>query len=252
MEAGPANPGSSVLSSRSAGEGPARTRIAMKDRSRSAMRSDPQQRFAVTGSIVHVVDDDEHSRKGTARLLAAAGFEARTYASAGEFLGAIESASTGCIILDVRLPDHSGLDLQATLAERAVPLPIVFLTGHGEIPDTVRAMQRGAVDFLTKPVDGEVLLAAVRRALAKEESARAARVRHESLRSRYERLTPREREVFIHLVGGQLNKQVAADLGITERTIKLHRANILEKLEVNSMAELARLAVDLGIDPAGS
>ena len=205
----------------------------------------------MTGSIVHVVDDDEDTRKATARLLAAAGFEARTYASAGEFLRAIESESTGCIVLDVRLPDQTGLDLQATLAGRAVPLPIVFLTGHGEIRDTVRAIQRGAVDFLTKPVDGEVLLAAVRRALALDESARAAHVRHESLRRRYERLTPREREVFVHLIGGQLNKQVAADLEITERTIKFHRASILEKLEVDSMAELARLAVDLGIDPAG-
>ena len=202
-------------------------------------------------SIVHVVDDDEDARKGTARLLLAAGFEARTYANAGELLGAIESESTGCIILDVRLPDHNGLDLQATLAGREPWLPIIFLTGHGEIPDTVRAIQRGAVDFLTKPVDGEVLLAAVRRALALDESARAARVRHEGLHRRYGRLTPREREVFVHLVGGQLNKQVAADLGITERTIKAHRANILEKLEVTSMAELARLAVELGIDPAG-
>ena len=206
----------------------------------------------MTGSIVHVVDDDEDTRKATARLLAAAGFEARTYASAGEFLGAIEPEPRGCIILDVRLPDHSGLELQATLAERGVALPIVFLTGHGEIPDTVRAIQRGAVDFLTKPVDGEVLLASVRRALAQDESARAARVRHDALRGRYERLTPRERDVFLHLISGQLNKQVAADLGITERTIKLHRANILEKLEVGYMAELARLAVDLGIDPAVS
>ena len=204
----------------------------------------------MTGSIIHVVDDEEDTRKGTARLLAAAGFDARTYASAGEFLGAIESESTGCIVLDVRLPDKNGLDLQATLAGRAVQLPIIFLTGHGEIPDTVRAMQRGAVDFLTKPVDGEVLLAAVRRALAQDESARTARVRHDSLRRRYERLTPRERDVFAHLISGQLNKQVGADLLITERTVKMYRASILEKLEVTSMAELARLAVDLGIDPA--
>jgi len=202
------------------------------------------------GSIVHVVDDDEDARKATARLLTVAGFEARTYASARQFLGAIEPESTGCIILDVRLPDHNGLELQATLAGRGVALPIVFVTGHGEIPDSVRAIQRGAVDFLTKPVDGEVLLEAVRRALARDESARAERVRQEGLRRRYERLTPREREVFVHLIGGQLNKQVAADLGITERTIKLHRANVLEKLEVGSMAELARLAIELGIDPA--
>ena len=197
-----------------------------------------------------VVDDDDDARKGTARLLEAAGFEARTYATAGDFLSTIESASPGCIILDVRLPDHHGLDLQAVLAERGVPLPIIFVTGHGEIPDTVRAIQRGAVDFLTKPVDGHVLLAAVQRALAQDTAARAARANQQQLRERYERLTPREREVFLHLIRGQLNKQVAADLQITERTIKLHRASILQKLEVSSMAELARMAVDLGIAPA--
>ena len=199
---------------------------------------------------VHVVDDDEMTRKGTARLLAAAGFESRTYASARAFLDAIEPDTSGCIILDVRLPDQNGLELQAALAEREVPLPIVFMTGFGEIPDSVRAIQRGAVDFLTKPVDGHVLLDAVSRALAQDAASRAARARRQSLRNRYERLTPREREVFLHLIGGQLNKQVAADLQITERTIKLHRARILEKLEVDSMVEMARLAVDLGIEPA--
>ena len=204
----------------------------------------------MTGAIVYVVDDDEDVRKGTARLLEAAGFEARTYASAGEFLGAIDPESGGCIILDVQLPDDNGLDVQAALAGRAVLLPIIFVTGHGEIPDTVRAIQHGAVDVLTKPVDGEVLLAAVGRALDRDASARAVQVRHESLRRRYERLTPRERDVLVHLISGQLNKQVAADLLINERTVKMHRANILGKLEVGSMAELARLAVDLGIDPA--
>ena len=206
----------------------------------------------MTGSIVHVVDDDDDARKGMARLLEAAGFEARTYETAGDFLGTIKSESPGCIILDVQLPDHHGLDLQAALASRAVSMPIVFVTGHGEIPDTVRAIQGGAVDFLTKPVDGNVLLAAVRRALAQDASARAARARQEGLLQRYERLTPRERDVFAHLISGQLNKQVAGDLLITERTVKMYRASILEKLGVTSMAELARLAVDLGIDPAGS
>jgi len=205
----------------------------------------------MTEPIVHVVDDDENTRKATARLLGAAGFEARTYASALDFLNAIDREAHGCIVLDVRLPDQSGLELQAALAARGVPLPIVFVTGYGVIPDSVRAIQRGAVDFLTKPVDGDVLLTAVGRALAQDAAARTARARHQSLRSRYERLTPREREVFVHLIGGQINKQVAADLQITERTIKLHRANILHKLEVGSMAELARLAVDLGIDIDG-
>jgi FixJ family two-component response regulator len=204
----------------------------------------------MTAPIVHVVDDDEIARRATARLLAASGFEARTYASAREFLNAIEPEMSGCIILDVRLPDQNGLDLQVALSKRELRLPIIFMTGHGEILDSVRAIQRGAVDFLTKPVDGEILLAAVARALAQDTVSRAERARRQILRSRYERLTPREREVFLHLISGQLNKQVASDLQITERTIKLHRANILEKLQVGSMAELARLAVNLGIDPS--
>jgi FixJ family two-component response regulator len=205
--------------------------------------------MATAASIVHVVDDDDDARKGTARLLAAAGFHARTYATASEFLASLEPDAPGCIVLDVRLPDQSGLDLQVALANHAVALPIIFMTGHGEIPDTVQAIQRGAVDFLTKPVDGKVLLDAVTRALAQDAAARIVRERQRDRRQRYERLTPREREVFLHLISGQLNKQVAADLQITERTIKLHRANILQKLEVDSMAELARLAADLGIDP---
>jgi FixJ family two-component response regulator len=204
----------------------------------------------MTSPIVHVVDDDELSGRGTERLLTAAGYETRTYMSAREFLDAIEPDMSGCIVLDVRLPDQNGLDLQVALVERAVPLPIVFLTGFGQIPDTVRAIQRGAVDFLTKPVDADVLLAAVSRAVAQDAAARDDRAHQQMLRSRFERLTPREREVFSHLISGQLNKQVAADLDITERTIKMHRASILQKLEVSSMAEVARLAVDLGIDPA--
>ena len=203
----------------------------------------------MTSAIVHVVDDDDLARKGTARLLTAAGFEARTYASAGEFLETVDPDGSGCIILDVRMPDQSGLDLQVALAKRAVTLPIIFMTGHGQIPDSVRAIQRGAVDFLTKPADADVILAAVSRALEQDAAARAAREHRQNLRSRYERLTPREREVFMHLIGGQLNKQVAANLQITERTIKMHRASIFQKLEVSSMAEMARLAVDLGIDP---
>ena len=201
-------------------------------------------------SIVHVVDDDEDVRKGTARLITAAGFEARTYATATDFLEAVEPGTPGCLILDLRLPDHSGLDLQATLIERGVPIPIVFVSGHGAIPDSVRAIRGGAVDFLTKPVDATVLLAAVERALAQNEEMRATHGRKEDLRKRYARLTTREREVFLHLIRGQLNKEVAADLQITERTIKLHRANLLQKLEVSSMAELVRFAVDLGLDPA--
>jgi FixJ family two-component response regulator len=200
--------------------------------------------------IVHVVDDDEGIRQATARLLWAAGFTVQTYRNGDDFLTATDRGSAGCIILDVRMPGRTGLELQAALAEREDPLPIIFLTGYGMIPDSVRAIQRGAVDFLVKPVDPPVLLEAVSRALARDADDRPARAHRRALHERYERLTAREREVFVHLIAGQLNKQVAADLSITERTIKLHRARIFEKLEVASMAELARLAVDLGIDPA--
>ena len=205
--------------------------------------------MTATDPIVHVVDDDPVACRATMRLLEAAGFRARTYGSAREFLSAVETGMSGCIILDVILPDQNGLELQVALADRGVSLPIIFMTGHGKIPDTVRAIQRGAVDFLTKPADGHTLLVAVTRALAQDAVTRAARERRQELWRRYERLTAREREVFLHLTGGQLNKQVAADLQITERTIKFHRANILEKLEVGSMAALARVAADLGIDP---
>lgn len=204
----------------------------------------------MTGPVIHVVDDDEAMRKATTRLLEAAGYQVATYASARDFLNGADVSMAGCVILDMRLPDQSGLELQAALASQGIRLPVIFMTGYGLIPDTVRAMQSGAVDFLTKPVDAQTLLASVSRALEQDAASRAERDRQGQLRARYERLTPREREVFLHLISGQLNKQVAADLQIAERTIKLHRANILEKLEVDSMAELARLAVDLGIEPA--
>ena len=204
----------------------------------------------MTGPVIHVVDDDEAMRKATTRLLEAAGHQVATYASARDFLTCADASMEGCVILDMRLPDQSGLELQAALASQGIRLPVIFMTGYGLIPDTVRAMQGGAVDFLTKPVDAQTLLASVSRAFAQDAALRAERDRHAQLRARYARLTPREREVFLHLISGQLNKQVAADLQIAERTIKLHRANILEKLEVDSMAELARLAVDLGIEPA--
>src|SRR5262245_46085383 len=210
----------------------------------------PGSQHPAARSIVHLVEDDEKARVATARLLTAAGFEVRTYASGDDFLARFDRGTTGCILLDMRLPDRTGLDLQAVIAEREAPLPIIFLTGHGEIRDTVQAIQRGAIDFLTKPVDGDLLLAAVTRAVERSKSDRDSRAHLQAIRDRYERLTPRERQVFAHLIGGQINKQVAADLNISERTIKLHRARIFEKLEVDSMAALVRLAIDLEIAPA--
>jgi FixJ family two-component response regulator len=199
------------------------------------------------GPIVHVVDDDDSVRTGVVRLLQAAGYEARGYASAGEFLlGRSDRNAPGCVVLDVRLPGPSGLDLQEALARLAVPLPIVFLTGHGDIPMSVRAIKGGAVDFLTKPVSRDTLLAAVRTALARDAETRAARARVHALHARYETLTPREREVFAGVVGGRLNKQIAAELGTAERTVKAHRAQVMDKMQVASVAELVHIADQLG------
>jgi FixJ family two-component response regulator len=193
--------------------------------------------------VIHVVDDDDSVRTGVVRLLQAAGFEARGYASAGEFLlGRSDRNAPGCVVLDVRMPGPSGLDLQEALARLEVPLPIVFLTGHGDIPMSVRAMKAGAVDFLAKPVSRDTLLASVRTALARDAETRAAREGLRLLRARYETLTPREREVFAGVVAGKLNKQIAADLGTAERTVKAHRAQIMGKMQVASVAALVHVA----------
>jgi FixJ family two-component response regulator len=198
------------------------------------------------GPIVHVVDDDDSVRTAVQRLLQAAGYEARGYASAGEFLlGRSDRDAPGCVVLDVRMPGPSGLDLQEALARLEVPVPIVFLTGHGDIPTSVRAMKAGAVDFLTKPVSRDALLAAVRSALARDAETRAARARVQAWHSRYASLTPREREVFAGVVAGKLNKQIAAELGTAERTVKAHRAQVMEKMQVASLAELVHVAEQL-------
>ncbi len=198
---------------------------------------------------VYVVDDDVASATAITRLLGTAGYVVRTYTSAVEFLKTFQPSGTGCIILDLWMPDVSGLEIQQAIAGRADQLPIIFLTGHADVPDSVRAIRGGAIDFLLKPVEPQLLLDAVARALAKNAADREVRLREDEMRSRYERLTAREREVFAHLIRGQLNKQVGADLQISERTVKLHRARIFEKLEVNSMAGLTRLAMELRIDP---
>jgi FixJ family two-component response regulator len=202
-------------------------------------------------AVVHVVEDDESARTATARLLRAAGYTVDTHASASAFLDAARSGH-GCVVLDVRLPGMSGLDLQARFVESLDALPIVFVTGQGDIPMSVRAMQSGAVDFLTKPVEADALLDAVSRALARDAQNREKRERVEDARRRYQQLTPREREVFGHLIAGQLNKQVAFDLGTAERTIKAHRHNIMEKLGAASMVDLVRLATELNIQPIRS
>jgi FixJ family two-component response regulator len=197
--------------------------------------------------VIHVVDDDESFRTAIVRLLKAAGFEVRDYPSAGDFLLA-KPASPGCVVLDIRLPGPSGLDLQDAFRDNELALPIIFLTGHGDIPMSVRAMKAGAVDFLTKPVQKEALLNAIRNALARDADKRQERERTAMLRARLDALTPRERAVFDGVVAGKLNKQIATALGIAERTVKAHRAQVMEKLGANSLAELVHIAEQLPTD----
>jgi FixJ family two-component response regulator len=198
-------------------------------------------------ATIHVVDDDASFRTAISRLLRAGGHEARCYPSAVEFLAAAPGALPGCVLVDLHMPGPSGLDLQQALAKAEHPLPVIFLTGHGDIPISVQAMREGAEDFLTKPVKKEPLFAAIERALARDAQEREQRARRRELRARLDTLTPREHEVLAHVLRGQLNKQVAGDLGTSERTIKAHRANLMAKLQVQSVAELAQLAHEAGI-----
>jgi FixJ family two-component response regulator len=192
--------------------------------------------------LVHVVDDDESLRTALLRLLGAAGFEARGYASTGDFLLNRGPDRHGCILLDMRMPGPSGLELHAALEQQGIALPVVFLTGHADVTSSVRAMKAGAVDFLAKPVERDTLLDAIRRALAKDAIARADSDEADRLRARFAALTAREREVFDGIVAGRLNKQIAESLGIAERTVKAQRAQLMAKLGANSAAELGRFA----------
>jgi len=204
-----------------------------------------------TTPLIHVVDDDPSMRAALLRLLDAAGFEARGYASTGEFLLQPLPDRPGCLLLDLRLPGPSGLELQAALQQRDIRLPIVFLSGHANVAASVRAMKAGAVDFLTKPVERDVLLDAIGRALERDAMQRAAREEQDRLNARFASLTERQREVFERIVAGRLNKQIADDLGVAERTVKREREQVMVKLEAGSAAELGRLAELLRHPAAG-
>ncbi|MCW5555714.1 MAG: response regulator transcription factor [Verrucomicrobiae bacterium] len=197
---------------------------------------------------VFVVDDDASFLTAITRLLRAGNYSYQTFTSATEFLKTPPMDEPGCIIVDLHMPGPSGLELQDTLEKGGNPLPIIFLTGHGDIPTSVHALKQGAEDFLTKPVKRATLFAAIERALARDAREREQRSRRRELRARFGALTPREREVLSHVVRGQLNKQIAGDLDASERTIKAHRANIMAKLQVRSVAELVRLSQEAGIN----
>jgi FixJ family two-component response regulator len=198
------------------------------------------------GPTIFVVDDDANFRTAISRLLRAGGYVVQTSKSAAEFLQSARTNGPGCVLLDLQMPGPSGLDLQSALARSDNPLPIVFLTGHGDIPSSVYAMRAGAEDFLTKPVKKEILFAAIERALARNSQEREQRARRRELRARFDALTPRECEVLEHVLRGQMNKQIAGDLDASERTIKAHRANLMAKLQVQSVAELLHLAHEAG------
>lgn len=199
---------------------------------------------------VFIVDDDSAVLKSLARLLRSARLNVMAFGSPQEFLERHDPRAPGCLVLDLAMPGLNGLELQAALTVKGSAIPIIFLTGHGNIPTSVQAMKRGALDFLTKPVNDDDLLKAVQVAIEKDRIARIARAELEDIQARLDSLTPREREVLTHVVSGQLNKQTAADLGTVEKTIKVHRGRVMEKMKVQSVAELVRLAERAGIRAA--
>ena len=206
-------------------------------------------------STVFIIDDDEGVRRGLERLIRSAGWRTEGHASAGAFLGRLPFAGVGCVLLDVEMPGMRGPELQERMLAMGVSLPIVYLTGHADVPMSIRAMKQGALDILLKPVEEESVLSAIGAAIARHQSIDANERERLAIGQLLSRLSPREHEVMAAVISGRLNKQIAGDLGITEKTVKAHRARVMEKLETRSVAALVRLCAMVGIvpsdDPAG-
>jgi FixJ family two-component response regulator len=198
--------------------------------------------MATVKPIVFVVDDDVSVRESLELLIENQGWQPKTFASAQEFLGSPRAFVPSCLLLDISLPGLNGLELQRRIAVERIDMPIIFITGHGDVPKTVQAMKAGAVEFLTKPFNDEVLLTAIQQALARSRLALAQDAEMQELRNRYASLTPREREVMALVVSGLLNKQVGGELGISEITVKAHRGQVMQKMKANSVADLVKMA----------
>jgi FixJ family two-component response regulator len=204
---------------------------------------------SATGPTVFIIDDDRGMRQAIQDLVESVGLRAEAFATGQDFLGKQLSGSPSCLVLDVRLPQLSGLDFQRQLAETGVQIPIIFITAHGDIPMSVRALKSGAVEFLTKPFRDQDLLDAIQQALQRDSAAREQQTEIHELKQRYQSLTVREREVMTHVVSGMLNKQIASEIGASEATVKIHRGHVMEKMQAGSIVELVRMADKLKVSP---
>jgi len=198
-------------------------------------------------ATVYIVDDDAMFARGLARLVDAAGWQPRVFASAADFLANVTDTDAGCVLLDVRMPVMKGPELHRAMLERRIGLPVIYLTGHGDVPTSVDAMKRGAVDFLEKPVTMELLIATVREALARDTESRQRGAERQAMQSRVDLLTRREREVMEHVIAGRLNKQIAADMGISLKTVKAHRAKVMQKMDARSVPDLVTMCRVAGV-----